>query len=435
MQDVGGGLARADAAARVAGAHGKALLHRDLPHRVDRRIAAPRGAVLVDQAQLAKAHDLVEQPQLPLIALRLDARVHVLQPAVLRAGDDARADRVAGGRDDGGHRRAQRGHVLPGPGAHGDDQVDVLTLDQTHAHLLPDGRTRGLVEVGRLPIGVADELDGLAARVARQELPELAATQILRDRRQADPAQFFQPRGDRPQDPRVVVVVAAFVVADAPLRAVRLGHRRGRKESGLGRPRLIARPILGPGGMRQAEQGGKQEAQDHVRSGKRAGPSESPRSAPVPCRAATRTEPGFVKPSLNFTRANQRYGQTTPCPTPRIYSPPRQRAAGHAEARSIPAAPPVAQDARPPGAANDAGLPGHALLAQALIGVLSLSALNRQITDMTADRLEVAARQIGGRIENGCAWESRWASTSGWPGICTTASRRPRTWAARPSIY
>ena len=75
------------------------------------------------------------------------------------------------------------------------------------------------------------------------------------------------------------------------------------------------------------------------------------------------------------------------------------------------------------------------LLAQALIGVLSLSALNRQITDMTADRLEVAARQIGGRIENGCAWESRWASTSGWPGICTTASRRPRTWAARPSIY
>ena len=41
------------------------------------------------------------------------------------------------------------------------------------------------------------------------------------------------------------------------------------------------------------------------------------------------------------------------------------------------------------------------LLAQALIGVLSLSALNRQITDMTADRLEVAARQIGGRIENG----------------------------------
>lgn len=41
------------------------------------------------------------------------------------------------------------------------------------------------------------------------------------------------------------------------------------------------------------------------------------------------------------------------------------------------------------------------LLAQALIGVLSLSALNRQIADMTADRLEVAARQIGGRIENG----------------------------------
>ncbi|CUJ27498.1 Arabinose efflux permease [Achromobacter xylosoxidans] len=41
------------------------------------------------------------------------------------------------------------------------------------------------------------------------------------------------------------------------------------------------------------------------------------------------------------------------------------------------------------------------LLAQTLIGVLSLSALNRQIADMTADRLEVAARQVGGRIENG----------------------------------
>ena len=40
------------------------------------------------------------------------------------------------------------------------------------------------------------------------------------------------------------------------------------------------------------------------------------------------------------------------------------------------------------------------LLAQALIGAQPVG-LNRQITDMTADRLEVAARQIGGRIENG----------------------------------
>ena len=102
-----------------------------------------------------------------------------------------------------------------------------------------------------------------------------------------------------------------------------------------------------------------------------------------------------------------------------LLSPPRQRARpGHAEARSIPAAPPVAQDARPPALPMTLGCLAMLLLAQALIGVLSLSALNRQITDMTADRLEVAARQIGGRIENGCAWESRWASTSGWPGIC-----------------
>uniref|UniRef100_UPI0039EF45A5 MFS transporter n=1 Tax=Bordetella sputigena TaxID=1416810 RepID=UPI0039EF45A5 len=41
------------------------------------------------------------------------------------------------------------------------------------------------------------------------------------------------------------------------------------------------------------------------------------------------------------------------------------------------------------------------LLAQALIGALSLSALNRLIAETTADRVEVAARQIAGNIENG----------------------------------
>ncbi|ARP81986.1 MFS transporter [Bordetella genomosp. 8] len=41
------------------------------------------------------------------------------------------------------------------------------------------------------------------------------------------------------------------------------------------------------------------------------------------------------------------------------------------------------------------------LLAQALIGALSLSALNRLIADTTADRVEVAAQQIAGNIENG----------------------------------
>ncbi|MFY0478499.1 MFS transporter [Achromobacter marplatensis] len=41
------------------------------------------------------------------------------------------------------------------------------------------------------------------------------------------------------------------------------------------------------------------------------------------------------------------------------------------------------------------------ILAQALIGVLSLAALNRLVTDITADRLEVAARQIGDSVETG----------------------------------
>jgi predicted MFS family arabinose efflux permease len=41
------------------------------------------------------------------------------------------------------------------------------------------------------------------------------------------------------------------------------------------------------------------------------------------------------------------------------------------------------------------------VLAQALIGALSLSALNRLVTDTTADRVEVAARQLAGSIENG----------------------------------
>ncbi|ANN67282.1 MFS transporter [Bordetella bronchialis] len=41
------------------------------------------------------------------------------------------------------------------------------------------------------------------------------------------------------------------------------------------------------------------------------------------------------------------------------------------------------------------------LLAQALMGALSLSALNRLVADTTADRVEVSARQIAGGIENG----------------------------------
>lgn len=41
------------------------------------------------------------------------------------------------------------------------------------------------------------------------------------------------------------------------------------------------------------------------------------------------------------------------------------------------------------------------LLAQALIGALSLSALNRLVADTTADRVEVATRQVAGGIENG----------------------------------
>ncbi|OZI57172.1 MFS transporter [Bordetella genomosp. 1] len=41
------------------------------------------------------------------------------------------------------------------------------------------------------------------------------------------------------------------------------------------------------------------------------------------------------------------------------------------------------------------------LLAQALIGALSLSALNRLIADTTADRVEVVARQMAGNVENG----------------------------------
>lgn len=41
------------------------------------------------------------------------------------------------------------------------------------------------------------------------------------------------------------------------------------------------------------------------------------------------------------------------------------------------------------------------LLAQALIGALSLSALHRLAADTTADRVEVAARQVAGSIENG----------------------------------
>ncbi len=41
------------------------------------------------------------------------------------------------------------------------------------------------------------------------------------------------------------------------------------------------------------------------------------------------------------------------------------------------------------------------LLAQALIGALSLSALNRLVVDTTADRVEVIARRVAGNIENG----------------------------------
>jgi predicted MFS family arabinose efflux permease len=41
------------------------------------------------------------------------------------------------------------------------------------------------------------------------------------------------------------------------------------------------------------------------------------------------------------------------------------------------------------------------LLAQALIGALSLSALNRLVVDTTADRVEVIARRAAGNIENG----------------------------------
>lgn len=41
------------------------------------------------------------------------------------------------------------------------------------------------------------------------------------------------------------------------------------------------------------------------------------------------------------------------------------------------------------------------LLAQALIGALSLAALNRLMADTTADRVEVAARQMAGSVQNG----------------------------------
>lgn len=44
---------------------------------------------------------------------------------------------------------------------------------------------------------------------------------------------------------------------------------------------------------------------------------------------------------------------------------------------------------------------GVLLLAQALIGALSLSALDRLVADTTADRVELMARQAAGQIENG----------------------------------
>lgn len=47
------------------------------------------------------------------------------------------------------------------------------------------------------------------------------------------------------------------------------------------------------------------------------------------------------------------------------------------------------------------GCLGMLLLAQALIGVLSLAALNRLISDITADRLEVSARQVSSNVESG----------------------------------
>ncbi|MNV38033.1 hypothetical protein D3C71_1295710 [compost metagenome] len=241
------------AGCRIAGLHGKSLLPRDLIDGIDGRISPAGRAVFIHDAQSFEPYRLVKQPQLPLIALGLDTRVQILLSAIERALDDAGANGVAGRDHHRGHRRAKCGHVLPGPGSHGDDQVDVVAPRQARVHRSHDGGTLCRVEISRLPVGVPDKFQRSAARVPGKEFPRLLTVQARRDVWRGQPAQLLKTRNDDTQDARIVLVVSTFVVAQAPFGAIGLGVGIGGEIGGLWRSG-IRRRRLGLNVKRQKQQ-------------------------------------------------------------------------------------------------------------------------------------------------------------------------------------
>ena len=144
------------------------------------------------------------------------------------------------------------------PGAHGDDQVVIATGRETLLDGLAHRGPLGRVEVARLPPGVAHELQGVAARVVGQELPHLPAAQAIGHRGQGQPAELLQALHRDAQGAGIFAVVAAFEVADAPFRAVRLGGGLGGEHLGGGRR----------GRLRHAG-GGRQQGQAQHQGGQR----------------------------------------------------------------------------------------------------------------------------------------------------------------------
>src|SRR5690606_13289648 len=121
----------------------------------------------------------MEQPQLALIGLRLDTDMQVIAPAISFTIRDAGRDGVANGPYNGGHGRPDLAQILARPGAHGDDQVDILLAMPAIGAGLAHGRTLFAIEVAGSPIGVWHEFQPFTIGILYQPSPHLRAAQAF----------------------------------------------------------------------------------------------------------------------------------------------------------------------------------------------------------------------------------------------------------------
>ena len=171
----------------------------------------------------------MEQLDLPLVVVGLYPGMQVVLAAVGRTGYDPGAYRVGRRDDHGRDRRSQFDHVLSGPGAHGDDQVDVLGATQACRNGFAHGGPQGGVEVAGLPPRIGHELDVVAAGMRGQVKPGLSHIGYLRHVVDMQPSELLQCARDRVERARILFVLAATHITDAPFPAGGMGGggRRG----------------------------------------------------------------------------------------------------------------------------------------------------------------------------------------------------------------